>query len=147
VGDIPFRNRNNRNFVWMKSKNIYCCGFLILLVTSCYSPERDCTSFRTGTFEFETYINGEVSKTTFTRNDTLEIDYYQGQADSSSIRWINDCEYIANKINPTNRSERQALHFKILTTSGESYTFEYSLVGKVQKQRGTAQKISEDQSL
>lgn len=131
----------------MKSKSIYCYGFLVFLAISCYSPERDCTSFKTGTFEFETYINGEVSKTTFTRNDTLEIDYYQGKADSSSVRWINNCEYIANKINPINRSERQALHFKILTTSGNSYTFEYSIVGKVQKERGTAQKISEDQSL
>ena len=131
----------------MKSKSIYGGFLLMLMVISCYSPERDCASFKTGTFEFETYINGEVSKTTFTRNDTLEIDYYQGQADSSSVRWINDCEYIANKINPINRSERQALHFKILTTSGNSYTFEYSIVGKEQKQRGTAQKISEEQSL
>lgn len=130
----------------MKSKSIYG-GFLIMLMTGCYAPERDCASFRTGTFKFETYINGEVSKTIFTRNDTLEIDYYQGKADSSSIRWINNCEYIANKISPINRSDRQALHFKILTTSGDSYTFEYSIVGKVQKQRGTAQKISEDQSL
>ncbi len=130
----------------MKSKSVYAV-FLIMLMASCYSPERDCASFKTGTFEFETYINGEVSKTTFTRSDTLEVDYYQGKADSSSVRWINDCEYIANKISPINRSERQALHFKILTTSGDSYTFEYSIVGKVQKQRGTAQKISEDQSL
>lgn len=131
----------------MKSKSIYCYCLLMLMAISCYSPERDCASFRTGTFEFETYINGEVSKTTFTRNDTLEIDYYKGQADSSSVRWINDCEYIANKINPKNRSERQSLQFKILTTSGDTYNFEYSIVGKVQKQRGTAKKISKDQSL
>ncbi|WP_031428986.1 hypothetical protein [Flavimarina sp. Hel_I_48] len=116
--------------------------FIAILSVGCYAPERNCDSFKTGTFEFETYLNGEVSKTTFTRSDTLEIDYYQGKADSSSIRWINDCEYIANKINPTNRSERQALHFKILSTSSDSYTFEYAIVGKVNKQRGTARKIS-----
>ncbi len=131
----------------MKSKSNYCYSLLMLLAISCYSPERDCASFKTGTFEFETYINGEVNKTTFTRNDTLEIDYYKGKADSSSVRWINNCEYIANKINPTNRSERQALHFKILTTSENSYTFEYSIVGKAQKERGTANKISKNESL
>ncbi|HEA30618.1 MAG TPA: DNA topoisomerase IV [Leeuwenhoekiella sp.] len=120
---------------------------MAILTVSCYAPERDCASFKTGTFEFETYLNGEVSQTTFTRNDTLEIDYYQGKADSSSIRWINDCEYIARKINPKNRSERQALHFKILTTSKDTYTFEYSIVGKVKKQRGTAKKVNDEKSL
>ena len=72
--------------------------FILLLaalstLVGCYNQERDCTDFKTGNFEFETYLNGEVVKTTFTRNDTLEIDFYQGQADSSNIRWINDCEY------------------------------------------------------
>ena len=128
----------------MKKRSIYSCLIIALLVASCYAPERNCASFRTGTFEFETYLNGAVSKTTFVRNDTLEIDYYQGKADSSSIRWINDCEYIANKINPSNRSERQALHFKIITTSKDSYTFEYSIVGKVEKQKGTAKKVSQE---
>ena len=111
------------------------------LMLACYAPERDCTAFKEGTFEFETYLNGEVTKTTFTRNDTLEIDHYKNQADSSSIRWINDCEYIARKINPKNHQERMALHFKIIKTKGDTYTFEYSLVGENNKMKGTAKKI------
>lgn len=116
--------------------------FLYSTVISCYSPERNCEKFKNGKFEFETYLNGEIVKTTFARNDTLEIDYYQGKADSSSIRWINDCEYIANKINPKNRNERKALHFKIIKTDGEFYTFEYAIVGEANKQKGTAKKIN-----
>ncbi len=121
----------------------YFCFLLLamLLLNSCYKPERNCTDFKTGSFEFETYLDGEVVKTTFTRNDTLEIDYYKGQADSSSIRWINDCEYIAKKINPQSMMDRKALHFKILTTQGNSYTFEYALVGDSKKQKGTAVKV------
>ncbi len=110
-------------------------------MTACYAPERNCSAFKTGTFSFETYLNGEVTKTTFTRNDTLEVDYYKNQADSSSIRWINDCEYIARKLNPKNHQDRMALHFKILATTKDTYTFEYSLVGENQKQKGTAKKI------
>ena len=95
----------------MKTRLLFL--LITLLLASCYSTEKNCKDFKTGTFEFETYINGEVNKTTFTRNDTLEIDFYQNKADSSAIRWVNACEYIARKINPKNREERKALQFKI----------------------------------
>ena len=52
---------------------------LLLIAVSCYTPERNCKDFKTGEFEFETYLNGEVVKTTFVRNDTLEIDFYEGK--------------------------------------------------------------------
>lgn len=114
---------------------------LPLLLGSCYAPERNCEKFKSGKFTFETYLGGKVTQTTFTRNDTLEVDYYENKADSSSIRWINDCEYIAQKINPKNHQERMALHFKIIKTEGDTYTFEYSLVGETNKQKGTATKV------
>lgn len=128
----------------MRINKVFITALLAVLATSCYSPNRECKEFQTGTFEFETYLNGKVNKTRFTRNDTLEIDYYQGKADSSSIRWINDCEYIARKINPQGYSERKALQFKILSTDQDSYTFEYSIVGETNKQKGEAIKISEE---
>ena len=78
--------------------------------------------------------------TTFTRNDTLEIDCFNGKSDSSSIRWINDCEYIVKKINPKNMAEEKAIHMKILTTKGNDYVFEYNIVGDTKKQKGTAKK-------
>lgn len=120
-------------------KNLFYILYIIIL-SSCETPERDCTSFKTGTFQFETLLNGDLVATTFVRNDTLEVDYYQGKADSSSVRWINDCEYIVKKLNPKSMSEEKAIHMKILTTQGDFYTFEYSLVGESNKQRGTAQK-------
>ncbi|WP_378173418.1 DNA topoisomerase IV [Aquimarina sp. SS2-1] len=119
----------------------------ILLVSGfasgCYQQERDCTDFQVGTFEFETYLNGELAKTTFVRNDSIEIDYFQGKSDTASIRWINDCEYIVKKLHPKNMAEEKAIHMKILTTDKDTYTFEYGLVGvKKNKQRGTAKKIN-----
>ncbi len=114
---------------------------LCLLVTACYSPERDCAKFKTGTFEFESYLNGELVKTTFVRNDTMEIDYFKDHVDTSSVRWINDCEYILKNTNPKNMAEEKPLHMKILTTDGDTYTFEFSIVGDDNKQKGTARKV------
>ena len=110
-------------------------------MVSCFAPERNCTKFKTGTFEFESYLDGEMVKTTFVRNDSLEIDYFRNEVDSSSIRWINDCEYILTNLNPKNMAEEKPLHMKILTTDGNSYTFEFSVVGEDRKQKGTAKKI------
>ncbi|MBT7241881.1 MAG: DNA topoisomerase IV [Flavobacteriaceae bacterium] len=120
----------------------FITGLLLsFLIFSCYEPERNCQDFKTGTFEYEALIGKEVLSTTFTRNDTLEIDYFNGKSDSSSIRWINDCEYIVKKINPKNMAEEKAIHMKILTTKGNEYNFEYNIVGDTNKQKGTANKI------
>lgn len=112
-----------------------------LLLSACYTPERNCNKFKTGTFEFESYLNGELVKTTFIRNDTMEVDYFRDHVDSSSVRWINDCEYIIKNMNPKNMAEEKPLHMKILTTKGDTYTFEYSIVGEDNKQKGTARKV------
>lgn len=116
--------------------------FLTFLLQSCYQQERNCSKFRTGTFEFESFLDGELVKTTFTRNDSIEIDRFRGATDTSSVRWINDCEYIIKNLHPKSRSEEKPLHIKILTTKGNTYTFEYGLVGETQKQKGTAIKVN-----
>jgi hypothetical protein len=115
---------------------------LCLFCTSCYNVERNCEAFKTGTFEFETLVGTELLKTTFVRNDSIEIDYFRGKADTSSVRWINDCEYIVKQLNPKNKEEEKAIHMKILKTEGDTYTFEYKVVGSSQKQKGTAKKIN-----
>ncbi|CAM3393573.1 DNA topoisomerase IV [Aequorivita lipolytica] len=111
------------------------------LCTGCYEKQRVCSDFRTGTFEFEALSGTEVFKTTITRNDSIEIDFFQGKSDTSSIRWINDCEYVLKKINPKNQAEKKAILIKILTTDKDDYTFEFSEVGKTQKSKATARKI------
>ena len=120
----------------------FITGLLLsFLIFSCYDPERNCQDFKTGTFEYEALIGTEVLTTTFNRNDTLEIDFFKGKSDSSSIRWINDCEYIVKKINAKTMAEEKAIHMKILTTKGNEYNFEYNIVGDTNKQKGTAKKI------
>jgi hypothetical protein len=112
-----------------------------LLAIGCYAPRRECKAFKNGTFSFTTVINGETKTTKFIRDNDLEIDYYDGKADSSGIRWINDCEYIVRKLRPQNAAEEKAIHMKILSTTEDSYEFEYRLVGSPESSRGTAYKI------
>ncbi|HET8887108.1 MAG TPA: DNA topoisomerase IV, partial [Salinimicrobium sp.] len=107
----------------------------------CYKQERNCNKFRTGKFTFESYLDGELQKTTFVRNDSIEIDFFQGKSDTASIRWINNCEYILTNLNPKNMAQKKPLHIKILTTDGNSYVFEYGLVGETEKQKGTIVKV------
>ena len=110
---------------------------------SCYNTERNCKDFKTGKFKFEYEVDGTKKTTVFERKDSIEIETFEGKTDTSSIRWVSDCEYILQKIHPKNRAEKKAITMKILTTSKNSYTFEFGIVGSDQKQRGTVEKISD----
>ncbi|WP_396209814.1 DNA topoisomerase IV [Flavobacterium sp.] len=114
-----------------------------VLLTSCYQQERDCKAFKTGTFTSETEIEGKKFTSSFTRNDSMQIETYEGKIDTFKVRWINDCEYIIQNIHPKNREEKKPVQMKILTTSSKSYTFEYSFVGDSKKQRGTVTKVNQ----
>ena len=117
---------------------------LSLLFISCYNVERDCIEFRTGSFEFSTSINDSIVKSTFIRTDNYEIEEFKGVKDSSTIRWVNECEFILTKMNPKTNQERRPIRIKILRTYGNSYDFEYSQVNNPQKiNRGTVNKISD----
>ena len=113
----------------------------LLLLMSCYDAERNCKDFKTGKFQFDYKVNGVTKTTVFERKDSIEIETFEGKTDTSSIRWVNDCEYILQKLHPKNSQEKKAISMRILTTSKKSYTFEFGIVGSDQKQKGTVKKI------
>lgn len=115
---------------------------LALLFTSCYQQERNCKDFKTGKFTFEYEINGVKKVTNFERNDSIEIETFEGKTDTATVRWVSDCEYILQKKHPKNMQEKKAVQMKILTTNENSYTFEYSFVGDNNKQKGTVTKLN-----
>jgi hypothetical protein len=116
---------------------------LLLVFISCYNVERNCKDFKTGKFKFEYEVDGVKKTTVFERNDSLEIETFEGKTDTASIRWVNDCEYILKKLHPKNMAEEKSINMKILTTSENSYTFEFGMVGVAQKQRGTVTKLED----
>lgn len=121
-------------------KNIVLLPLLLLLL-SCYKQECNCKDFKVGTFEFSQEIDVQKNQTTFVRTENLQIETFEGKTDSASVRWINDCEFILQKLNPKNRQEKKAIAMKIVSTKGKNYTFEYSFVGEDKKQKGTVTKI------
>ncbi|MDR7210890.1 DNA topoisomerase IV [Flavobacterium piscis] len=109
----------------------------LLLLMSCYEAERNCKDFKNGKFKFEYEVDGVKKTTFFERKDDIEIETYNGKTDTSTVRWVSDCEYILQKKHPKNRAEEKAIGMKILNTSKDSYTFEFGMVGSEEKQRGT----------
>jgi hypothetical protein len=114
---------------------------LLLTLASCYNQERNCKDFKTGKFTFTQKIDSIEKTSTFERNNKLQIETFEGKTDTATIRWVNDCEYILQKLHPKNREERKAISMKIFTTKGKTYTFEYSFVGDAKKQKGIVTKL------
>lgn len=122
-------------------KKIALLGILAVTATSCYNVERNCKDFKTGEFQFEYEVDGVKKISNFVRNDTLEIGTFEGKEYSSTVRWVSDCEYILQRINPKNMAESKAIQMNILSTTDNSYTFEFSNIGDSKKQKGIVTKI------
>ena len=105
-------------------------SFSLITLFSCYQTERNCADFKTGAFEFTYTQDGNEKIGKFVRTQEYTIEYYDNKIDTSSVRWINDCEFITKKMHPTNSDEQRAIHMKILKTSEDSYTFEYKYAVK-----------------
>lgn len=114
---------------------------IFITLTSCYNNERNCKDFKTGKFEFVQEIDGQQKKSVFERTENLQIETFNGKTDTASVRWVNDCEFVLQKLHPKNMQEKKAIGMKILTTNEKGYTFEYAFVGDAKKQRGTVTKI------
>ena len=115
----------------------------VFLFMSCYNVERNCVDFKTGIFEFSTEVNDSLVTSTFTRTNEFEIELYNGIKDSSTIKWVNNCEFLLTKLNPRTNQERRPVRIKILRTYGDKYDFEFSQVINPQKvTRGTVKRNS-----
>jgi len=118
--------------------------FILLLMTSCYSVNRDCDDFRTGKFEFTFELNDTIQKSIFTRTLDYEIEEYNSVIDSSSINWVSNCEFILTKLNPKTNQEKRPVKIKIIRTYEDSYDFEYSSVNEpIIIKRGTVKRFKD----
>uniref|UniRef100_UPI00404A832A DNA topoisomerase IV n=1 Tax=Flavobacterium sp. TaxID=239 RepID=UPI00404A832A len=122
-------------------KKILLALVIMIFNVGCFQQERHCTNFKTGTFEFYETIDSIQEKAVFYRNDSLQIETFRGKTDTSTVRWINDCEFIIQKLHPKNRQEKKAIHMKIMTTNENGYLFEYGFVGEKSKRKGEVSKV------
>ena len=116
--------------------------FILFLLTSCYSVDRDCENFKMGEFEFTFKLNDTIQRSLFTRTLDYEIEEFNSVIDSSSISWVNDCEFVLTKVNPKTNQEKRPVRIKIIRTYENSYDFEYSSVNEpIIIKRGTVTRI------
>lgn len=119
----------------------YAFFTFILICTSCYQPERNCSDFKIGVFKYEALVNGKLESTIFKRNEYYQVEIYKGKTDTSAIRWINNCEFILTPIHPKSILEQYQIHMKIISTTDQTYQFQYNIVGETQKEIGIAERI------
>lgn len=115
--------------------------FTLLILTSCYDVERNCNDFKTGKFQFDFVVNGVKKTTVFERTPTMQIETYEGKTDTATVRWVNDCEFVLQKLHPKNIKEKKAISMRIVATTKNSYTFEFGIIGSDEKQKGIAVKL------
>ena len=116
--------------------------FILFLLTSCYNVDRNCENFKIGEFEFTYKLNDTIQRSLFTRTLDYEIEEFNSVIDSSSISWVNDCEFVLTKVNPKTNQEKRPVRIKIIRTYENSYDFEYSSVNEpIIIKRGTVTRI------
>ena len=106
--------------------------FLVIfsaLFFSCVLPEKNCSQFKVGEFNFESKTESGIYSSRSVRNDSIEIEFFGSSIDTSKITWVSECEYILRKLRPKTLSEEKAISVKIINTSEKGYLFEYSFVG------------------
>lgn len=116
-------------------------GFITILFSSCYSDNRQCQDYRTGSFVWEQEAGGKLLRTSFVRTENLQIETFENKVDSARVEWVNDCEWRLIPINPKKNADSRAYLFKIMTTTEDSYTFEFVQTGRDQVYRGTAKRV------
>ena len=116
--------------------------FFSVLFFSCVLPEKNCSQFKVGEFNFESKTESGIYSSRSVRNDSIEIEFFGSSVDTSKISWVSECEYILRKLRPKTLSEEKAISVKIINTSEKGYLFEYSFVGdKENRARGNAFKV------
>ena len=116
--------------------------FFSALFFSCVIPEKNCSQFKVGEFNFESKTESGIYNSRSVRNDSIEIEFFGTSIDTSKITWVSECEYILRKLRPKTLSDEKAISVKIINTSEKGYLFEYSFVGdKENRARGNAFKV------
>ena len=101
-------------------------SFLALFLNSCLeNPNRDCLKHKNGYYKFSFEYNGEVMTSYFKRDQNLGVEVFNKKIDSSSIKWINNCEFIVTKLKPQNNTEKNPVNIRIISTSDSSYVFSF----------------------
>ena len=119
----------------------YLLLLFILSIISCNSQSKNCSKFKTGTFEYENKNTGWVVMRT--DSTQTEVNKNQNVRIVSSLEWSSDCKYTLTyiQVNGTSKdpSVGTKIEVEILSTSNNSY--EYSAKNDLEEFNGKMVKV------
>ncbi len=90
---------------------------------------------------FKTTLEDKETISYATRNDSIQVEDFNGIKDTFNIKWIDQFEYILVKTNPKTMLDSTPFHVKITGIKNSTYTFNAYYKGSNFKQKGTAVKL------
>jgi len=79
-----------------------------------------------------------------TRNDSIQIEEFNGLKDTFNIKWVDQFEYVLTKRVPKTLLDSTPFHVKITGVKQNSYSFNAYYKGSNFKQKGTTYKVENE---
>lgn len=90
---------------------------------------------------FKTLLDDNDVVSFATRNDSIQIEEFNGVMDTFRINWLDQFEYELLKKNPKTLLDSTPFYVKIISVKENSYQFQANYKGSNFKQKGTATKV------
>ena len=91
--------------------------------------------------KFKTVLDDKETISYATRNDSIQIEDFNGIKDTFNIIWIDQFEYVLTKKVPKTLLDSTPFYVKITSVKEDSYSFSAYYKGSKFKQKGTAFKL------
>ena len=90
---------------------------------------------------FKTVLEDNETVSLAFRNDSIQIEDFNGVKDTFNIKWIDQFEYVLTKRSPKTMLDSTPFHVKITSVKKGSYSFNAYYKGSNFKQKGSAFKL------
>jgi len=91
--------------------------------------------------KFKTVLDDKETESFATRNDSIQIEDFNGVKDTFNIKWLDQFEYVLTKRAPKTMLDSTPFYVKITSVKQDSYSFNAYYKGSNFKQKGTAYKL------
>lgn len=113
---------------------------LICLTSGCIQKNKvNMKDFKQG--KFKTVLDDKEVISYATRNDSIQVEEFNGVKDTFTIEWLDQFEYVLHKKAPKSLLDSTPFYVKITSVQHDSYTFNAYYKGSNFKQKGTAYKL------
>ena len=115
-------------------------ALLLFSLVSCIKKNKvNMDDFKQG--KFKTVLEDKETLSFETRNDSIQIEDFNGIKDTINIKWLDQFEYVLTKRVPKTLLDSTPFYVKITGVKQNSYSFKAYYKGSNFKQKGTAFKL------